>query len=117
MYYTCNARGNAKNAIVHPELVPGTVMYSEWGYDQTNIDYYIVDRRTPTMAVLLPLASTEVADAGFMSYYVVPDESRVRGSPVRCKVLDYEGEPYCTVGYRQYAYVWDGEPKMESHYA
>jgi hypothetical protein len=62
------------NAITtKPEV--GQILYSSWGYDQTNIDFYQIVRATDKGTVwLLPMSRVIVEETGFMSYQVAPGE-------------------------------------------
>src|SRR5579872_670440 len=37
-------------AHVADKIEPGAILYSSWGYDQTNIDFYLVTRSTKSSA-------------------------------------------------------------------
>lgn len=59
------------------ELKPevGQILYSSWGYDQTNIDFYQIVRATDKGTVwLLPMSRVIVEENGYMSYEVAPGE-------------------------------------------
>lgn len=56
-----------------PEV--GQILYSSWGYDQTNIDFYQIVRATDKGTVwLLPMSRLIVNSNGYMSYEVAPGE-------------------------------------------
>lgn len=50
----------------------GEFAYGSWGYDQTNIDFYLVVRRTEKTIWLQPVKSEIKETAGFASEYVAP---------------------------------------------
>lgn len=67
-------------------LVVGDVLRSSWGYEQSNIDYYLVTK-------MIGKASVEIVEIGKISKYdaqdrgyCVPDVSRIIGEPMRKKV-------------------------------
>lgn len=59
--------------ITKPEV--GQILYSSWGYDQTNIDFYQIIRASDKGTVwLLPMTRVILEETGFMSYQVAPGE-------------------------------------------
>jgi len=42
---------------VAEKIEPGAILYSSWGYDQTNIDFYYVVRTTEKSCWLVPMAN------------------------------------------------------------
>ena len=42
----------------------GTLFACSWGYDQTNVDYYVVTRATPKMAYIAKVMSGDVQEIG-----------------------------------------------------
>ena len=51
----------------------GHILSASWGYDQTNIDYYKVIRKTATMVELRAIGQKYVEASSSMSEYVMPD--------------------------------------------
>lgn len=113
----------------------GDIFYSSWGYDQTNIDYYLVVRTTQSMVEVMPINSKIESVPHFTSQNVVPDPNSYRdfdvrletgrsspyGQPERstkmCKVRDgYGGRPTIILNSRShaYAYPWEGSPLNET---
>lgn len=54
------------------EFQVGEFAFGSWGYDQTNIDFYLVVRRTEKSIWLQPVKSQIVEQTGYLSEYVVP---------------------------------------------
>lgn len=54
-----------KKAWTNP-LAVGTIMYTSWGYDQTNVDFYVVTRVSGRRTWIRPIAA-EYEATGFMS--------------------------------------------------
>jgi hypothetical protein len=52
----------------------GMILESQWGYDQTNIDFYKIVRVTKTMVELQPWSVTRVEQTGYDSYKVQPGD-------------------------------------------
>ncbi len=76
----------------------GDILYTTWGYDQTNVDFYQVIRKTTSRLVIREIGD-EVTETGFMcgdalpvkgaykgpEQLIVPGKfSRWEGRPVRC---------------------------------
>jgi len=51
----------------------GHILSASWGYDQTNIDYYVVIRKMASMVELQAIGQKYVESASSMSEYVMPD--------------------------------------------
>jgi hypothetical protein len=51
----------------------GHILSASWGYDQTNIDYYKVIRKTAAMVELRAIGQKFVEANSSMSEYVMPD--------------------------------------------
>jgi len=69
-------------------IEPGAILYSSWGYDQTNIDYYMVTRTTKASAWIVPMHHLETPRAGYsdMSGFTTPLEPMSTE-----RVWDHEG--------------------------
>jgi hypothetical protein len=123
------------------QLNVGEVIYNSWGYDQTNVDFYVIVKATANYVWLQPIACESVPSEGCspMSGYAQPEQ------PIR-QILAREvsewGEYNEATGYRARTFktvpiepekrkaegrsvhfehgsgsVWDGRPKYESWYA
>lgn len=58
---------------VADKIEPGAILYSSWGYDQTNIDFYYVVRTTAKSAWIVPMTQKS-EPTGFMAETVMPDQ-------------------------------------------
>jgi len=107
----------------------GDIFYESWGYDQTNIDFCIVEQLSPTgKTVLCRMMSQKLVETtdklAPMAEYVMPDKpfgelfrlhvrTRFNGDP--SLVGKY---PYCKGDTRPgYFSKWEGKPLYQSHYA
>ena len=107
----------------------GDILYSSWGYDQTNIEFFKVVRVSEFSVWIQKLGSKIVAVTGWAHEDVVPTDSSTY------ETRKYEGEGYETRTYpiRRHkiqesfsgygvslnsfssAFLWDGKPKGQSH--
>lgn len=73
--------------------IEGKVFYSCWGYDQTNYDYVIVDKVSPTgKTALCRLAKWE--DKGAEGHYIVQKPKKEGyGLPFRLRLKYIDGRP------------------------
>ena len=103
----------------------GKIFYSSWGYEQTNIDFYKVIEVSPSgkTITLQPIGSKVQEVEGFCSEYVVPDESKIKGEPLKNRRLNTSngsGQSFVNVSTRQdwtnYAYEWNGKPLLQTSY-
>ena len=117
----------------------GDILNSSWGYDQTNISWYRVERRTEKSVWLVELKGTVVEQTGFMQGRAMPS-SDIQGrykdpyfdengelqqdwdySPFRRKLSfstwNDEPEPYVKLSSYEYARPWDGSAEWCSWYA
>jgi len=120
----------------------GDILVCSWGWEQTNVDYYKVVRRTKASAWIVPIGQRMVPGSeGFMSESVLPDPDKVLGHEYeevsesgasRCancyrkprehgpqihRVRHYNGEAVLTMTSYSSAFPWNGKPDYASHYA
>lgn len=65
----------SENPTKKNEVVVGGIYTYSWGYDQTNVDFFVVDRRTEKTAWLQPIGSRHVSE-GIGWSRVMPDPDR-----------------------------------------
>ena len=70
-------------AHVATQIEPGAILYSSWGYDQTNVDYYMVTRVTKASAWIVPMTAHE-EQTGFMSGQASPLEPMTHSEWCEC---------------------------------
>ena len=101
--------------IVCPTPKVGDIMYSSWGYDQTNITFYKIVRVSESSIWLQPVKSKVERQVGWAHYEVTPTDE-VAGQITRHKRRETQTHGYwVTVSDYELAYQWDGKPKTESH--
>lgn len=105
------------------EFEVGGYGVSSWGYDQTNVDFYKVVRKSAKSVWLMPVQSA-VQETGFMCGNSVPSDEPVewKGKVLMKRLSVYENEngrdEYCG-GYFSSELVrpWNGKPERSSWYA
>ena len=106
------AVAKAESAALLAQLKPGTILYTSWGYDQTNVDWYQVITVKGCTVTLRPIAGS-TTENGYMSGKTVPVHDEFTGNAFK-KVIrsgSINIESYAS------AWVWDGTPKQVSWYA
>ncbi len=90
----------------------GAILYSAWGYDQTNIDYYQIIDRTDKMVTIQKIAKKYLETNYPSEESVVPAKDNFVGEPMKKKIGAYG------ISLNSYANasLWDGEPKYQTAY-
>ena len=94
------------------EPVVGDILYSNWGYDQTNIDYYQIIRATPKQVILQQLQK-KVVSVGRTDEKVVPLKGKFdpREKKLRRKWRPgFNGGISVSLTSYSGAHSWDGRP-------
>lgn len=96
----------AKKAMSHT-LKPGDVLYSSYGYDQTNINFYqVVELKSKTMVYLREIASIHTDDSHVkpaINYYIGERfEKRVNPAYNSCKISSCQTATPVTEGRAYY---------------
>lgn len=115
-----DSRKAKESSAVNP-LKAGDILYSSWGYDQTNIDFYQVLESKGQFVKIRKLMA-EITESGpmAMSGNTKPWNPGCfyEDAPVlRRKVITYSGGTYVRVDDCASASPWDGVPKTCSWYA
>jgi len=96
-------------------LQVGDVLYSSWGYDQTNIDWYqVVEVKPSGKSVVIRRIAGDTIENGFMSGYTTPCPDHFVGEEQLKRVQ--VGDTLTITSYAS-AWKWDGKPKYCSWYA
>lgn len=104
----------------HSEIKVNDIFYSSWGYDQTNISFYKVVKKTAKTCTLLEVESEVVTEDGYRNDYttaVIPTDVPYKhgdGPVVRLIKPCNRNGFYFKVSRCQHAYRWDGNPKRET---
>lgn len=118
------AEREAKAAEFMKMVEVGSVFYSSWGYEQTNIDFYQVTKKSAKFITLRPIESLR-AEAEWAQHDVMPIRDRFKTGfdsfvPLegkRFKMQGYASSPCVSLCDFANAYLWDGKPKHSTSYA
>lgn len=113
---------------IEPGTAPGTVVYRpgrtvvfSWGYEQTNIDFYLITKRSGDYVTLTERESNEVPtpNAPWATGRVVAGSVKRGTKPFRRKVhKDRQGnEIGIAIKSYGWASLWDGSPQSYTAYA
>lgn len=92
----------------------GDILYSSYGYDQTNIAFYIVDKVLTPKSIEIQQIGTRVIEHGRgigRDDLVMPDKTRKLKSPMKKTVQS--GDRVKIDSYSS-AWKWDGKPKEQT---
>ena len=98
------------------EINKGDILVSHWGYDQTNVDFYYVVKKTGLGVSLIPMGE-KIVEYKDMSGRVVPGEPNYTAKPMNRKIKKYTGGVYVRINSFSYARKWNGQPEYFSSYA
>lgn len=107
--------GKEKRAAAAASVEIGTIFYTSWGYDQTNVDFYQVIETKGQKIICRRLCNVLSEDDGCgpMSGKVIAGSEFLDQDEYRVGLT--QGGGYSIDGH--YASVWDGQPKYCSWYA
>jgi hypothetical protein len=112
----------------------GDIFVAQWGYEQTNVDFYVVTKVSKSFITLLEVKQRIVGHANFMAEFVVPnvDEPKMqqcwdaeRNEPTEeLNILRRKIQPYFVDPRQEFVKLndyttarrWSGEPVMQTHY-
>lgn len=94
------------------EIQKGSILYSSWGYEQTNIDFYIVLNRKNdfiTIQEIGQIKTFQSSDSGTC----IPDATNLIGEPFKKKISKYASVKFASF---KSGYLCDDTPKHFSSY-
>ena len=96
----------------------GDIFVCSWGYDQTNIDFYKVVKKTKTGVSIVPMSKKVIEyDDRYMTGKVLPGEVFVGSKPIRRKLNKYGDKYYISINSFSSAQKWTGRPETFTTYA
>lgn len=103
----------------HPaqQLEIGAILVASWGYDQTNVDFYVVVEMTAKTVKLLPMLKNSCRNQT-EGYSSMAGETRATKSiKFRAEVLKRKASDWIKVTDCSHASLWNGKKMYESWYA
>ena len=95
--------------------VAGAILYSSWGWEQTNIDWYIVLERKGCFVIIQEIGSIKSCDRNFDDRGECMPNPEIRiGEPFKKKITKYAS---INLASYKYCTLWDGRSKSWSSYA
>jgi hypothetical protein len=101
---------------------PGAILEYQWGYEQTNVDYFMVTKRVDkpdgtTWLTVVEMTTAKKVETGFMSGRCEPGVPIEGAKPIRRKLHKWEGSER-GLSIRSYGWcsLWDGRPSNWSSY-
>ena len=95
----------------------GDILYTSWGYDQTNVSFYQVTRMVgKTMIELRKISTSIVENSGNFTGLKAPNSGSYVGEPLRKKIPSHPNHGV-KISHYEYAYRWNGKPVSFSSYA
>lgn len=101
----------------------GSIFVSSWGYEQTNVDFYQVTRKTEKTITLREIKQL-TCETAWCQHEVYPIKDAFEERPIlfpakgkRCKMLGYSDRPMVSLTSYANAYLWDGKVEHATSWA
>lgn len=99
----------------------GAILTDSWGWEQTNIDFYCIVKRSGNWLTVLPMSKITSEEKGFMTNDEMPDKINFCADPQRKKLCIHYGKEN-GFSFRNYSgggwcRLWNGEKETSTHYA
>lgn len=103
---------------VSDKIEKGAIMYSSWGYEQTNIDYYVVVRRTKSTAWYVPVTRNREATSMMTAKEMPGATIQWEKGIIRRKIYSYGGKEQGVNGPESFMSLslWEGRALASSSY-
>lgn len=122
---TATAQRRKEEAAYIPSSTVGTIFSSSWGYDQTNVDFYMIIEMKDKTAKAVRIPSKRVSEdatipvspmrVNAMTGDVYVDTSMFVGEPFTCRVKDaWNGKERIKVDPGGLATTWNGKAAYET---
>jgi hypothetical protein len=82
---------------------------STWGWEQTNVTFYKVLKRTAKTLTIVKVAAN-ITPTGDMEYIATPTDT-VEGKAIRRKINNLGNGDFVCVSSYENAYAWNGQPE------
>jgi len=109
-------KNNLKEVVQSNPVKINDIFYSSWGYDQTNIDFYMVVDVTKSSVKVVSIGEDRTY-TGPMQGNCVPNLS-AKGNKIITKRLNYyNNKPSFKIASYASAYPWNGQPMCFTEWA
>ncbi len=100
-------------------ITPGTIFYSSWGYEQTNVSFYQVVRLSGKASVVIREISETTCTKDNIDFYghVMPNKNHFIGDEMRKRINTSFEKPSIKIADCERAYLWNNKPQYVSSYA
>ena len=102
----------ASRAEVKNEYKVGDILYASWGYEQTNINFFMVTEVLPKSIKLVEIGQTVTNRTGMMSEHVIPNKNAVISESMTRRVSRYGVK----INDVYSASKWHGGEVLQTHY-
>jgi len=100
----------AKELVAKDSYEVGDILYSSWGYDQTNVDFYQIVATTGKSVKIREIGQ-KVVRSTVGADYVVAVPNDFQSSPMTKRIRP--GAPIKISSFQR-AYPWDGKPRYQT---
>lgn len=110
-------RAESKKAFV-PTSAAGDIFVSSWGYEQTNVDFYLLESikgKTGTFVKIGQYVVENSEGSGGMSCYVLPAAENIIGEPFKKLISNTQGTESFSERSR-FVRKWSGDKQYNSWY-
>lgn len=110
------------NLLPSSTFTPGAILVDSWGWDQTNIDFFRITKRSGDFVTVEKLKKSTSPEIGFMQNDEMPlDEVDPSFKPMRKKIKTWNGVER-GFSFRNYTgggwcSLWKGNKVRSTHYA
>lgn len=108
---------NTMNTAATKKIEVGTILETSWGYDQTNVDFYEVVKKTARFAVVREIAAMIAEDTAYLVGKKMPIPGKFIGEEIRRKIFNYGNGDQIAISSCANASIWNGTPSLFSSYA
>lgn len=92
------------------------IFTASWGYEQTNVSFFQVIKRTASMVTVREIAAAK-DESGCCQGTATPVIDKFIGAPIRRKLQNYyQDREAIKINSFMTAHTWDGEPEYFTSY-
>jgi len=117
-YYTVNAYATDVTKVNQPmpKVNVGDIFVCSWGYDQTNIDYYVVRKVKNASVTISPLGQNRTY-TGHMQGECTPDITKIGDKLITKRIISCGDNVSLKMTSYSWAYPWSGKTNHFTEWA